>query len=47
MKKMKYIAPELENINLSTEDVLLASVEVSNSAYDDSDVNNENGMLWS
>ncbi|MBQ7384731.1 MAG: hypothetical protein IJV72_08090 [Clostridia bacterium] len=46
MKKIKYITPELEKIDLLTEDVILASMEVSTEAYDDSDVSNESGMFW-
>ena len=46
MKKIKYIAPELETISFESEDMLLASVELSASAYDDTKVEDGAGMRW-
>ncbi len=46
MKKLTYVAPELEKINLSAKEILLASVEVAANPYDDSDVEQGSGMRW-
>ncbi|MBQ8140805.1 MAG: hypothetical protein IJ038_03815 [Clostridia bacterium] len=46
MKKIKYIAPELEKISFSSSDVLLASLELASVEYDDSNVSANSGMRW-